>query len=61
MKMTAETYAQEMIAHHRDAISMSRKLLEDEEDSAMADFARKVITAQSAEIKQLQRWLEGER
>lgn len=60
MRMTPENYAREMIPHHEVAIGMSRQLLDVESSGEMAEFAKRVIKAQSAEIQQLKRWLNRE-
>lgn len=52
-----ERWLQAMIGHHQAAIDMSGQLLEVGEHSELVAFAEAVITAQTAEIKQMQGWL----
>lgn len=50
-------FATMMIPHHQGAIDMSRVYLKAAKDSKMKAMAESIITAQEAEIKQLQDWL----
>lgn len=52
-----ERWLQAMIDHHQAAIDMSGQLLKVGEHSELVSFAEAVITAQTAEIKQMQEWL----
>lgn len=52
-----ERWLQAMIVHHQAAIDMSGQLLKVGEHSELVSFAEAVITAQTAEIKQMQEWL----
>lgn len=52
-----ERWIRAMIAHHQAAVDMSGQLLEIGEHSELVSFAEAVITAQTAEIKQMQAWL----
>jgi uncharacterized protein (DUF305 family) len=52
-----ERWLRAMIGHHQAAIDMSGQLLEVGEKSELVAFAEAVITAQTAEIKQMQMWL----
>lgn len=52
-----ERWLQAMIVHHQAAIDMSGQLLKVGEHSELVAFAEAVITAQTAEIKQMQEWL----
>ncbi len=56
--MDDEQYARDMIAHHREAIRMSEDVLSGEPDPEIKSFAKRVIEAQSAEVKMLQSWLK---
>ena len=52
-----ERWLQAMIVHHQAALDMSGQLLKVGEHSELVSFAEAVITAQTAEIKQMQEWL----
>lgn len=45
-----------MIPHHREAVAMSRKILETTTRPELARLAREVIGAQEKEIELMQRW-----
>ncbi len=51
-------WLQSMISHHRGAIEMARVEVADGQNDEMRALARGVITAQQAEIDQMQRMLE---
>jgi uncharacterized protein (DUF305 family) len=46
-----------MIPHHQAAIDMAKVLLEHGDNPEMRKLAEAVISAQEAEIKQMQEWL----
>lgn len=50
-------FVQAMLMHHRQALEMSRIELRDGKDAKAKAFANKFITAQSKEIKELERWI----
>lgn len=52
-------FLEDMVMHHHMAVMMSRHLLTDADDlhPEVADLARDIISAQSAEIRQMSRWL----
>lgn len=45
-----------MIDHHQGAIDMSQEVLQNGEDSAVAQLAEDIIAEQEAEIAQMQEW-----
>jgi len=50
----------EMIPHHQGAVDMARLLLKDKTiRPELVKFANDIITAQEAEIKQMQEWLKS--
>jgi uncharacterized protein (DUF305 family) len=50
-------FVQAMIAHHQGAVDMANVILQFGNDDEIADFARQVIAAQTAEIAWLRNWL----
>jgi uncharacterized protein (DUF305 family) len=48
-----------MIVHHEGAIDMAERVLAEGQDAEVAEVAQDVITAQEAEIEQMERWLEA--
>lgn len=47
----------DMIAHHRDAIDGSQAVLATTTSPAVAEFARRVVRVQSAQLAQMDAWL----
>ena len=59
-KELEEAFIVEMIPHHQGAVDMARMLLEDKTiKPELVQFANSIITAQEAEIKQMQEWLKS--
>lgn len=46
----------EMIVHHQGAVDMAQEVLTSGKHPELKDFAQKIISAQTAEIKQMQGW-----
>lgn len=59
MQMTSEfDYLSQMIPHHQEAIGTTKMVLEQSDRSEMKEFAQAIIEIQSAEIEQMQTWLD---
>lgn len=54
---TDQEFAAMMIVHHQTAIDMAQMELKAGRDSMLKDLSKKIIEAQTEEIKQLQQWL----
>lgn len=52
-------FAQGMIPHHQQAIDMSKLALKNASSVKVKSLAKSIISAQSAEIKQMQYWLKA--
>lgn len=50
-------YLAGMIPHHREAIAAAKVLARGTERQAMRDFAAAIVTTQTAEVRQMARWL----
>lgn len=57
-QMSDREYAAKMIEHHKEAVSMSNRLLAGSPSSQLKQFAEKVISVQSKEISFLQSLLK---
>lgn len=53
-----EKFLRDMIAHHQMAVDMSTKVKADLEHDEVKKFAQRVIDVQSAEIEEMQEWLD---
>ncbi|MFZ2227301.1 MAG: DUF305 domain-containing protein [Candidatus Nanopelagicaceae bacterium] len=51
-------FAQEMIPHHQQAITMSNYALKNSRNAAVIGLAKKIISAQKGEIVQLTSWIK---
>lgn len=51
-------FAQAMIPHHRQAITMSKYALKNSSNAAVVSLAKKIISAQKGEIIQLTSWIK---
>ena len=51
-------FAQEMVPHHRQAITMSGYALKNSSNADVVGLAKKIITAQKGEIAQLTSWIK---
>lgn len=54
----SETWARQMIEHHRGAIAMSRIAVTQAGDKELRTMAQKVVNMQVAEVASLQSWLK---
>mgnify|MGYP000951450347 CR=1 FL=1 len=54
----SETWARQMIEHHRGAIAMSRIAVAQAGDKELRTMAQKVVNMQVAEVASLQSWLK---
>lgn len=52
-------YAQQMIPHHQSAIDMAKVYLRYGKQKDLLNLCREIVTAQTAEIAQLQLWLKN--
>ena len=52
-----QRFLEAMIQHHQGAIQMAEMALEQAEHEEIRSLAEDIITAQSAEIEQMQAWL----
>ncbi len=48
-----------MVEHHQGAIAMAQEVQDDGSAAEVADLAADIESAQSAEVKDLQRWLDA--
>ena len=53
----SETWARQMIEHHRGAIAMSKIAVAEAGDKEVRTIAQKVVTMQAKEVASLQSWL----
>ena len=51
-------FAQEMVPHHRQAITMSGFALKNSSNATVVSLAKKIISAQKSEITQLTSWIK---
>jgi hypothetical protein len=51
-----KAFLSEMILHHQGAVQMAQAALKQAKHQELKDLAQKIITAQNAEIKQMQGW-----
>ena len=51
-----QAFLQEMIVHHQGAVEMAGAALKSAKHQEIKDLAQKIITAQNAEIKEMQDW-----
>jgi len=62
MSSADQTFLRNMIKHHQAALDMSQRYLDNTSpamrQARLADLARGIITAQTAEIAKMQRWLK---
>lgn len=54
----SETWARQMIEHHRGAIAMSKIAVAKASDKEVRSMAQKVVTMQEQEVASLQSWLK---
>jgi uncharacterized protein (DUF305 family) len=50
------SYLAEMVAHHEEAVAAAQQLQRSER-AAMREFGKSIVTSQSAQIEQMNRWL----
>jgi len=51
-----KAFLKEMTVHHQGAVVMAQAALTNAQHQEIKDLAQKIITAQNAEIKQMQEW-----
>lgn len=56
---TDQTWARKMIAHHQGALDMARVVLQQSPDAEIERMAQKTIEMQTADISELQAWLQS--
>ncbi|OYW39194.1 MAG: hypothetical protein B7Z42_06495, partial [Brevundimonas sp. 12-68-7] len=56
---TDQTWARKMIAHHQGALDMARVVLERSPGAEIEQMAQKTIEMQTADIGELQTWLQS--
>ncbi len=54
----SETWARQMIEHHRGAIAMSRIAVAQAADKELRTMAQKIVIMQEKEVASLQSWLK---
>lgn len=52
-------FTEMMIEHHRSAVAMAEEVVGTAENPETIDLAQRIITAQEAEIAEMQQWLES--
>jgi uncharacterized protein (DUF305 family) len=53
----AKSFAKKMIAHHQGSIDMSQIVLKNTKDEKIVQMAKKMISEQEKDIKELKEWL----
>lgn len=56
---TDQTWARKMIAHHQGALDMAQVALRESEDAEIRRMAQKTVEMQTADISELQAWLDA--
>jgi len=59
MNVQDRSFLKQMIAHHRQAVKMARKEIQDGADRRALSMARDIVRVQSAEIEKMSTWLGG--
>lgn len=54
-----KAFIDEMVAHHKGAIRMARAVLDETDDSGVRSLAEAIVTTQSDEIEQMNRWRQA--